>query len=177
MHTSFTPAAYHEPNRLDSNPTDPTQPNPLIMWKVHVAHDHEHGCHDSYTLQRLHNFIHRLVISSLAKWLKVSILPNVHILWCMARRSPHSFLQCFPAHKIFTLRFHRCESHILQRHPLVPRLGDKPTPSPKSRKSHHVLLPQIFTKLGKQHVTRLSLPISALCFAWYTWLHTLWIGS
>jgi hypothetical protein len=28
-----------------------------------------------YTLQRLHNFNHRLVISSLAKRLKVSILP------------------------------------------------------------------------------------------------------
>jgi hypothetical protein len=33
-----------------------------------------------YTLQRLHNFIHRLVISLLAKELKVSILPNVHFL-------------------------------------------------------------------------------------------------
>jgi hypothetical protein len=33
-----------------------------------------------YTLQRLHNFTHRLVISSLAKRLKVSILPYVHFL-------------------------------------------------------------------------------------------------
>jgi hypothetical protein len=126
-----------------------------------------------YTLQRLHNFTHRLVISSLAKRLKISILPNVHFLRCTTMRLPHSLSQRFSARKIFTLRFYCCGSHILQRHPLVPRLGDKPTPSPKSRKSHHVLLPRIFTKLGKQHVTRLSLPISALCFAWYTWLHTL----
>jgi hypothetical protein len=39
-----------------------------------------------YTLQRLHNFMHRLVISSLAKRLKVFILPNVYFLWCTARR-------------------------------------------------------------------------------------------
>jgi hypothetical protein len=117
-----------------------------------------------YTLQRLHNFTHRLVISSLAKRLKVYILPNVHILWCTARRSPHSFSQCFPARKIFTLRFHRCGSNILQRPPLVPRLGDKPTSSPKSKKSHPILLPQISTKLEKQHDTQLTLPISTLCF-------------
>jgi hypothetical protein len=95
-----------------------------------------------YTLQRLHKFTHKLVISSLAKRLKVSILPNVRFLWCTARRSPHSFSQCFLARKIFTLRFYHCGSHILQRPPLVPTLGDKPTPSPKSRKSHHVLLPE-----------------------------------
>jgi hypothetical protein len=119
-----------------------------------------------YTLQRLHNFTHRLVISSLAKRLEVSILPNVQFLWCMDRRSPHSFSQYFPTCKIFTLRFHRCGSHILWRPPLMPRLGDKHTPSPKSRKSHPVLLPRISTKLRKQHATQLSLPISALCFAW-----------
>jgi hypothetical protein len=117
-----------------------------------------------YTLQRLHNFTHRLVISSLAMWLKVFILPNVHLFWCMARRSPYSFPQCFPAHKIFTLRFHRCGSHILQRLPLVPRLGDKLTPSPKSRKSHPALLPRISVRLGKQHATQLSLPITTLWF-------------
>jgi hypothetical protein len=117
-----------------------------------------------YTLQRLHNFTHMLVISSLAKRLKVSILPNVHFLWCTARRSPHSFSQRFPARKIVTLRFHRCRSHNLQRPPLVPRLGDKSTPSPKFRKSHPVLLSRISAKLGKQHATQLSLPISALCF-------------
>jgi hypothetical protein len=61
-----------------------------------------------YTLQRLHNFNHRLVISWLATRLKVSILPNVHFLWCTARRSPHSLSQCFPAYKMSALRFHRC---------------------------------------------------------------------
>jgi hypothetical protein len=115
-----------------------------------------------YTLQRLHNFTHKLMISSLAKRLKVSILPNVHFLWCTARRSPHSFSHRFLAHKIFTLRFHRYRSHILQRPSLVPRLEDKPTTSPKSRKSHHVLLPRISAKPGKQHVTQLSLPILAM---------------
>jgi hypothetical protein len=49
MHTGFTPAAYHEPDWLDSNQADPTQPNQtqLIMWKVHATHDREHGYHDS----------------------------------------------------------------------------------------------------------------------------------
>jgi hypothetical protein len=118
-----------------------------------------------YTLQSLHNFTHRLMISLLAKRLEASILPNVHFLWCTTKRSPHSFSQRFSARKIFTLRFHRCGSHILQRPPLVPRLGDKLTLSPKSRKSHHVLLPRISAKLEKHHATQLSLPISALCFA------------
>jgi hypothetical protein len=111
-----------------------------------------------YTLQSLHNFTHGLVISSLAKWLEVSILPNVHFLWCTARRSPHTLSQRFPASKKFTLGFHRYESHILQRPPFVPRLEDKPTPSPKSRKSHHVLLPRTSAKLGKQHASYLTKP-------------------
>jgi hypothetical protein len=42
-----------------------------------------------YTLQMLHNFTHKLAISSLAKR-QVLILPNVHFLWCIVRRSPHS---------------------------------------------------------------------------------------
>jgi hypothetical protein len=117
-----------------------------------------------YTLRRLHNVNHKLVISSLAKRLKVSILPNVHFLWCTAKRSPQ-FSQCFPARKIFTLRFHHCESHIQQRPPLVPRLEDKSTSSPKSKKSHPILLPRISAKLEKQRATQLSLPISTLCFA------------
>ncbi len=83
-----------------------------------------------YTLQRLHNFTNRLVISSLAKRLEVSILPNAHFLWCTARRSPHSLSQRFLALKTSTLRFHRCGSHILQKPPLVPRLGLH-HPSPK----------------------------------------------
>jgi hypothetical protein len=62
----------------------------------------------------LHNFTHRLLISSLAKRLEVSILHNVHFLWCMTRRSPHSFSQHFPARKTSTLRFYHCGSHILQ---------------------------------------------------------------
>jgi hypothetical protein len=61
-----------------------------------------------YTLYRLHNFIHRLVISSLSKRLEVSILPNVYFIWCTVRRSPHSLSQHFPAHKTSTLRFHHC---------------------------------------------------------------------
>jgi hypothetical protein len=115
-----------------------------------------------YTLQRLHNFTHRLVNSLLAKRLKVSILSNAHFLWCTARRSPHSSSQRFPVHKIFTLRFHSCGCHILKRPPLVLRLGDKPTPSSESKKSHPVLLSYISVKLGKQHATQLSLPISAM---------------
>jgi hypothetical protein len=115
-----------------------------------------------FTMQNLHNFTHRLVISSLVKRLKVSILTNVYFLWCTAKRSPHSLSQRFPGHKILTLRFHRCGSRILQRPPLMPRLGDKPTPSLKFRKSHSVLLPRISAKLGKQHVTPLSLSISAM---------------
>jgi hypothetical protein len=48
----------------------------------------------------------------------------------MARRSPHSFSQIFPARKTSTLWFHRCGSHILQKPHLVPRLGVH-HPSPK----------------------------------------------
>jgi hypothetical protein len=44
MHTGFTPAAYHEADRLDSNLAYPTQ---LIVWKDHAAHDREHDYHDS----------------------------------------------------------------------------------------------------------------------------------
>jgi hypothetical protein len=48
MPTGFTPAGYHEPNQLDSKPI---RNNPiitqLIVSKVHVAHDHEHGYHNS----------------------------------------------------------------------------------------------------------------------------------
>jgi hypothetical protein len=64
------------------------------------------------------------------RWLKVSILPIIRFLRCMTRRSPHSFSQIFPARKTFPLRFHRCGSHILQKPPLVSRLGLH-HPSPK----------------------------------------------
>jgi hypothetical protein len=50
MHTEFAPAAYHDPTQLDSNSTDPTQQNPANHVKFHVAHDREHGYHDSLTL-------------------------------------------------------------------------------------------------------------------------------
>jgi hypothetical protein len=53
-----------------------------------------------------------------------------HTLRCMAKRSPYSFSQTFPARKASILRFHRCGSHILQTPPLVPRLGLH-RPSPK----------------------------------------------
>jgi hypothetical protein len=47
MHAGFAPATYHEPDRLDLNPADPTQPNPTNHVKVHAAHDCEHDYHDS----------------------------------------------------------------------------------------------------------------------------------
>jgi hypothetical protein len=64
------------------------------------------------------------------RWLRVSILPIIHFLRCMATRSPHSFSQLFPARKTSALRFHRYGSHILQKAPLVARLGLH-HPSPK----------------------------------------------
>jgi hypothetical protein len=33
MHTGFAPTAYLEPDRLDSNPVGPTQPNPTNLVK------------------------------------------------------------------------------------------------------------------------------------------------
>jgi hypothetical protein len=80
-----------------------------------------------YTLQRLHNFTHRSVISSLAKRLKGSILPNVHFLWCTARRSPHSLSQRFPGHKTSTLRFHRCGLHHLTEVPSCAKFRITPS--------------------------------------------------
>jgi hypothetical protein len=85
-----------------------------------------------YTLQRLHNFTHRSVISSLAKRLKVSILPNVHFLWCTPRRSPQSPSQCFLARKTSTLRFYHCGLHHPTKAPSCVRLGLH-HPSPKVR--------------------------------------------
>jgi hypothetical protein len=134
------------------NQTNWTQVNPtrtipaipqLIVWKVHNAHDREHGYHDSLHSADVAQLYPQVGDSITRRWLRVSILPNIHFLRCTARRSPHNLSQCFPAHKIFTLRFHYCGSRILQRPLLVPRLGDKLTPSPKSKKSHPVLLLQI----------------------------------
>jgi hypothetical protein len=150
MHTGFAPAAYHEPNWLDPGDPNHTQ---LIMWKVHAAHDHEHVYHDSWHSAEVAQLYPQVGDSITHRWLRVSILPNIYFLRCTAKRSPQSLSQHFPARKIFTLRFHCCGRFILHSPPLVPRLGDKPTPSPKSRKSHTALLPRISTKLGKQHVT------------------------
>jgi hypothetical protein len=162
MHTGFAPAAYPKTNRLDSNPIGPTQ---LIMWKVHVTHDREHGYHDSLYSAEVAQLYPQIGDFITRWWLRASILPNVHFLRCTATRSPQSFSQHFPARKIFTLRFHRCGSHILQSPPLVLRLGDKPTLSSKFTKSHPVLLSRISAKPGKQHATQLSWIISSLCFA------------
>jgi hypothetical protein len=104
MHIGFTSIAHHEPDRLDSNPADPTQPNPTNLVKGPF--------YPTFTSFGARPGDHHIVFS-----------------------------QCFLAHKILALRFHRCGSHILKCPPLVPRLGDKPTPSPKSKKSHPVLLP------------------------------------
>jgi hypothetical protein len=80
-----------------------------------------------YTLQTLHNFTHRLVISSLPKRLEVSTLPNVHFLWCRARRSAHSLSQCFPACKTSTLRFHHCGLHHPTKAPSCAKVRITPS--------------------------------------------------
>jgi hypothetical protein len=118
-HTGFAPAAYYEPDRLDPNPNH-NQPtiSQLIMWKVHVTHDREHDYHDSLQSIEVAQLYPQVGDSVTRRWLTVSILPNIHFLRCTARGSPHSLSQCFPARKIFTLRFHHCRSHILQMPPL-----------------------------------------------------------
>jgi hypothetical protein len=113
MHTGFAHAAYHNPDQLDPTQTIPTKLCERSMSLMTMST----AIMTVYILQRLHNFTHRLVISSLAKRLKVSILVNVHFLWCTARRSPHSFSQYYPARKTSTLRFHRYGSHIQQKPP------------------------------------------------------------
>jgi hypothetical protein len=47
MHTGFAPAAYHEPDRLDSNRQVQPNQTQLIMGNAHVAHDREDDYHDS----------------------------------------------------------------------------------------------------------------------------------
>jgi hypothetical protein len=88
-----------------------TNHTPLIMWKVHVAHDREHGYHDSLHSAEVAQLYPQVGDSITHRWLRVSLLPNVHFLRCTARRSPHSLSQCFPARKTSTLRFHRCRLH------------------------------------------------------------------
>jgi hypothetical protein len=102
------------------------------VWKVHVAHDREHGYHDSLHSAEVAQLYPQVGDSITHRWLRVSILSIIHFLRCTARRSPHSFSQLFPARKTSTLRFHHCGSHILQKPPLVPRLGLH-HPSPKVR--------------------------------------------
>jgi hypothetical protein len=110
--------------------SNPNQKSQLIVWKVHVAHDREHGYHDSLHSTEFAQLYPQVGDSITPWWLRVSILPIIHFLRCTARRSPHSFSQLFPTHKTSTLTFHHCGSHILQKPPLVPRLGLH-HPSPK----------------------------------------------
>jgi hypothetical protein len=44
------PLAYTKPNQLDWDKSNQNQPKQtqLIVWKVHVTHDHEHNYHDSF---------------------------------------------------------------------------------------------------------------------------------
>jgi hypothetical protein len=46
MHTAFTPAAYHNPDRLDPTQIIPTK-IPANRVKGPCAHDREHYYHDS----------------------------------------------------------------------------------------------------------------------------------
>jgi hypothetical protein len=100
------------------------------MWKVHVAHDREHDYRDNLHSAEVAQLYPQVGDSIIRRWLRVSILLIIQCLRCMARRSPYSFSQIFPACKTSTLRFHCYGSHILQKPPLVPRLGLH-HPSPK----------------------------------------------
>jgi hypothetical protein len=100
------------------------------VWKIHVAHDREHDYHDNLHSAKVAQLYPQVGDSITRRWLRVSILSIIHFLRCMGRRSPHSFSQHFQARKTSTLRFQRCGSHILQKCPLVPRLGLH-HPSPK----------------------------------------------
>jgi hypothetical protein len=104
------------------------------FWHKNQVWHHEPVYHDSLHSTEIAQFCPQVGDFITRRWLRVSILSNVHILRCTTRRSPQSLSQCFPARKIFTLSFHHCGSHILHRPPLVPRLGDKHTLLPKSRK-------------------------------------------
>jgi hypothetical protein len=100
------------------------------VWKVHVARDCEYDNLDNLHSAEVAQLYPQVSDFITRQWLRVSILPIIHFLRCMARRSPHSFSQIFPSRKTSTLRFHHCGSHILQKPPLVPRLGLH-HPSPK----------------------------------------------
>jgi hypothetical protein len=146
------------------------------MWKVHAAHDPEHGCQHSLHFIEVAQLYPQVGDFITYRWLRVSIFPKVHFLRCTTKSSPQSLSQRLPTHKIFALRFYHYRSHMLHMPPLVPRLRDKLTPLSKSRKSHPVLMLRTFTKLEKQHATQLSLLISTMCFVLFTWFHVPRIG-
>jgi hypothetical protein len=113
MHTGFAPAAYHEPNQLDQSKPNSNRTNHIPTNRV------KGPCHSwlwarlswQFTLCRGCTTYPQVGDSITRRWLRVSILPNVHYLRCTARRSPHSLSQRFPAHKTSPLRFHRCGLH------------------------------------------------------------------
>jgi hypothetical protein len=118
MLTCVPPVASYESNH-------PTM-SELIVWKIHTTHDCEHDCQDSFTLCRGCTSLPQVGDSITRRWLRISLLPNIHFLRCTARRSPQSLSQLFSARKTTTLRFHYCGSHILQRPTLVSWLGVHP---------------------------------------------------
>jgi hypothetical protein len=150
-HTCCIPWTKPSTVKLDRSNPSITQ---LIMWKVHVAHDCEHNYHVSLHSTKVAQLYPQVGDFIASQVTKKSPFCQMYISFGTRPGDHHIvFSPCFSARKIFTLRFHHYGSRILQRPPLMPRLGDKHTPSPKSRKSHHFFLPQIFAKLGKQHVT------------------------
>jgi hypothetical protein len=140
------------------------------MWKVHVTHDREHDYHNSLHSTEVRQLYPQVGDSITYWWLRLHFfqctLPKIY-----NQEITIKSFTTFSSLQIFTLRFHHYGSSILQRPPLVSRLGDKLTPSPKFRKSHSVLLPRTSMKIGKQHATQLSLSISAMCFVMFTRLH------
>jgi hypothetical protein len=143
------------------------------VWKVHAAHDHEHGYHDNLHSIEVAQLYPQVGDSITHWWLRVYIFLNVHFLRWMARRSPHSLSQHFLARKTSTLRFHHCRLHHPTETPLVPMLGLH-HPSPKVRITPSFPSTSNIRETSKPHATYLSLPISALCFALFTWLHVPW---
>jgi hypothetical protein len=99
----------------------------LIMWKVHVTHDREHNYHDSLYSVEVAQLYSQVGDSITHRWLRVSILPNVHFLRCTARRSPHNCSQHFPARKTSTLRFQRCGLHHSTESPSCAKVRITPS--------------------------------------------------
>jgi hypothetical protein len=148
MLTGLAHAAYHEPNQLDPvTQPDPNHHNPTNCVKG--------PCRSWSWAQLSWQFtLYRCCTTLPTGWwfYHPSVTKSLHfaqstLLYVYDQQITTKSFTALPARKIFTLRFHRWGSHILHRPPLVPRLGDKITTSPKSSKSHPVLLPRIFTKL------------------------------